>query len=65
MQLLNFLLLFLLLVSTYVFEVGLLSVILREFRGVAVTAAVYFLVFCAYAGVKLVIYVGCAVEQRA
>ena len=54
LQVLNFLCVFLLLVSTYVFEVGLISVILREFRVMAVTAAVYLIVFGVYAAIKLV-----------
>jgi hypothetical protein len=46
--------LFLLLVSTYVFEVGLIAVIIREFRVVGVVAALYLAVLLAYGGVKLV-----------
>ncbi len=60
LQVLNFLCVFLLLVSTYVFEVGLISVILREFRGMAIAAGVYLCVFGAYAGVKLVRWQACS-----
>ncbi len=40
--------------STYVFEVGLIAVIIREFRVVGVVAALYLAVLLAYGGVKLV-----------
>jgi hypothetical protein len=46
--------LFLLFVSTYVFQVGLVSVIMREFRTMIAVAAIYFVVFVIYGAVKLV-----------
>lgn len=54
LQLLNAILLFMLFFGTYLFQVGLIGVLLREFRGVLAALAAYAVLFAAYAAVKLV-----------
>ena len=52
-QLLNLLLLFLLFFGTYLFQVGLVSEVVREFRNTLAAMALYTVVFIAYAAYKL------------
>lgn len=54
LQLMNAILLFMLFFGTYLFQVGLIGVLLREFRGVLAAMAAYAVLFSAYAAVKLV-----------
>ena len=53
-QIIVFLLVFMMFLSTYLFQVGLLENLQREFRPILITLPAYFLVFIAYFAVKLV-----------
>jgi hypothetical protein len=57
-QILNLLLLFLLFFGTYLFQVGLLGEVFREFRPALIAMTLYLGVFSAYAGTKLSLLVG-------
>lgn len=53
-QLLQWLVLFLLMFGTYLFQVGLLGVLAKEFRAVTYAMPTYFVVWLAHTGYKLV-----------
>lgn len=53
----NFLLLFLMLVATYLFQVGLVSVLVAEFKPFAIVSLAYLASLLAYGGIKMVNYV--------
>lgn len=54
MQLIVFLLVFMLFLSTYLFQVGLLDTLWAEFRLITIAMPVYLLVFVAYLATKAV-----------
>lgn len=54
MQLLNFLMLFMLFFGTYLFQVGLIGVLVREFKATLYVMPLYTIVYAAYAACKLV-----------
>jgi len=53
-QLLQWLVMFLLMFGTYLFQVGLLGVLAKEFRAATYTMPAYFIVWAAHTGYKLV-----------
>ena len=58
MQVLIFLCMFMMFTGTYVFQVGLISVLLQEFRAVIIVSVLYLLAFLAYGAVKAVLIFG-------
>lgn len=53
-QLLQWLVLFLLMFGTYLFQVGLLGVLAKEFRAVTYAMPIYFVVWLLHTGHKMV-----------
>lgn len=53
-QVVNFLMLFLMLVATYLFQVGLVALLAKDFKPFAFISLVYFASLLAYGGVKMV-----------
>lgn len=64
-QLLLFLLIFAALSGTYLFQVGLLGVLITEFKGMLVAIPSYLVVYLAYAAVKISLYAGNGSNQDA
>lgn len=62
-QLLNLLLIFLLFFGTYLFQVGLIGELLKEFKGVLFAALAYIAVYSCYAGVKLSYFAGDQISE--
>jgi len=62
-QILNLLLIFLLFFSTYLFQVGLISEVIREFRAILYVMLLYLVVYGIYAGVKLSLFAGQGIKQ--
>lgn len=54
---------FLLFFGTYLFQVGLISEVLREFRSILYVMFIYFTVYGIYAGVKLSLFAGQGIKQ--
>lgn len=57
-QLLNLLMLFMLFFGTYLFQVGLISLLMKEFRATLYTLPAYGVLFVIYGGVKLALFLG-------
>lgn len=56
-QLLNFLMVFMLFFGTYLFQVGLIGVLVKEFRGILWAVPTYAVVYIGYAACKIVLLI--------